>query len=185
MRTTPRTTRRWHPGLAPGVDFFLGLALLVGIAGQSPTHASSVQPSDPCALVTAADLQPFAAPASVADGVAISFASYGFGSCRYAWGTGNAQFKFHVTVNDASRMFSGMSPELIKQTLQGSVTAGTADVVIPNVGEAAVFRADSPAYVHATAYAKGRILQVYLDGGEARDKRDQVIALLTTAASRL
>ena len=61
-------------------------------------------------------------------------------------------------------MFPGMSPDQIKQRLLGSVRAGTADAVISEIGEAAVFRADSPLYATATAFVKGRILEVHLDG---------------------
>jgi hypothetical protein len=101
------------------------------------------------------------------------------------WGAGTGHVNLDVTVNEASRMFSGMPPDLIKQGLQASVRAGTADAVISDVGEAAVFKADSPVYFHAAAYLKGRILQVQLDGFDAREKKDQVIALLKSAASRL
>jgi hypothetical protein len=78
-----------------------------------------------------------------------------------------------------------MGPDEIKQGLQALVTAATADAVISDVGEAAVFKADSPVYVHATAYSKGRILQLRVDGVDAIDKKDQVIALLKSAVSRL
>ena len=61
----------------------------------------------------------------------------------------------------------------------------TADAVIADVGEAAVFKADSAVSVHATAYVKNRMLQVHVDGFEAREKKDQVIALLKSAAARL
>jgi hypothetical protein len=78
-----------------------------------------------------------------------------------------------------------MAPEAMKQALQASVTPDTADAVIPDVGDAAVFKADSPAYVHATALVKGRVLQVHLDGIDAREKKGVVIGLLKAAASRL
>ena len=81
-------------------------------------------------------------------------------------------------------MFSGMPPDMVKPALQALVAAGTADALIPEVGDAAIFKADSPAYVCASGYLKGRILQVRLDGSEAREKKDQVIGLLKTAASR-
>ena len=93
-------------------------------------------------------------------------------------------YTLDVTVGDASRMFSGTPPEVVKPALQTLVAAGTADAVIPDVGDAAIFKADSPVYVCASAYLKGRILQVRLDGADAREKKDQVIALLKTAASR-
>ncbi len=81
-------------------------------------------------------------------------------------------------------MFSGTPPELVKPALQALIAAGTADAVIPDVGDAAIFKADSPAYVWASAYLKGRILQVHLDGMDAREKKDQAISLLKAAASR-
>jgi hypothetical protein len=48
-----------------------------------------------------------------------------------------------------------------------------------------VFRSDSPYYATATAFLKGRILEVHLDGSIAREQKDQAIALLKSAASRL
>jgi hypothetical protein len=78
-----------------------------------------------------------------------------------------------------------MNPDQIKQQLLASVRPGTAESVISDVGEAAVFRSDSPLYATATAFLKGRILGVHLDGLIAREKKDQAIALLKSAASRL
>jgi hypothetical protein len=48
-----------------------------------------------------------------------------------------------------------------------------------------VFKPDSSVYASATAFVKGRMLQVQLDGLGALDKKDQVIGLLKSAASRL
>ena len=102
---------------------------------------------------------------------------------RGARGTG--RFTLDVSVSEAAPMYAEVSPERIKQQLLESVRPGTADAVIPEVGEAAVFKPDSPAYAGATAFIKGRILQVHLDGVYARDKKDQVIELLKLAATRL
>lgn len=166
---------------------FLGSAMAA--AGGSGLLGGDIiamaQASGPCALVTTDDVQSLAGNASVAAGVSTSFDALGFSSCRYTWGVGIGTHNFDVTLNDAPRMFSGMSPDQIKQGLQTSVTAGTADAVITEAGDAAVFKADSAVYVHATAYIKGRILQVHFDGLDARDKKDQLIALLKLAASRL
>ena len=63
--------------------------------------------------------------------------------------------------------------------------AGTDAAVLSEIGEAAVIKPDSTFYVTATAFMKGRILQVRLDGLTASAKRDQVIGLLKAAASRL
>ena len=48
-----------------------------------------------------------------------------------------------------------------------------------------MFRADSPYYTTATAFVKGRILEVQFDGLVALEQKDQAIALLKSAASRL
>jgi len=167
------------------VDVFLGLAMVVGGAGPLGGPVAMAQASGPCALVTTDDVQPLAPNTSIAAGVATSFDTLGFSSCRYTWGAAIKTYNLDVTLNDAPRMFSGMSPDQIKQGLQGTVTAGTADAVVPDAGEAAVFKADSAVYVHATAFVKGRVLQMHLDGLDARDKKDQLISLLKLAASRL
>ena len=170
-----------------GVTVFV-LALAAVAAGASGVgHGRGIvaaQASDPCALLTTDEIQPLAGNDTVADGLPNSQAA-GSVRCRYAWGTGTGRSTLDVTVNDAARMYAGASPERIKQQLLESVRPETTDAVIPEVGEAAVFRPDSPAYAGATAFIKGRILQVHLDGVYARDKKDQVIELLKLAAGRL
>jgi len=187
MLSIPRLLRRPHAGSRLGSTFILGLAMLaagVSVPGND-NGTVAAQASGPCALLTTDEIEPLASKESVAAGVPSSFEAVGYGSCRYTWGTGVGRHNVDVTVSEASRAIVGMGPDQIKQELQASVTAGTADAVIPDVGEAAVFKADSPAYVHATAYLKGRILQVHLDGFDAREKKDGVIALLKSAAARL
>jgi hypothetical protein len=106
-------------------------------------------------------------------------------TCRYTWGAGTERYTFAVSVNSVSRMFVGMTGDAVKQHIVSSIKPGTADATIPDIGEAAVFRADSPVYAGASAYLKGRLLQVHLDGLDAREKKDQLISLLKAAASRL
>ena len=137
-----------------------------------------------CVIIGSLLLGPLAGNATIADGLPNSPAA-GSLRCRYAWGTGTGRSTLDVTVNDAARMYAGASPERITQQLLQSVRPETDDAIIPEVGEAAVFRPDSPAYAGATAFIKGRILQVHLDGVYARDKKDQVIELLKLAAARL
>jgi hypothetical protein len=178
--------RRHTPRSHFGAAFVLGLALVAAApAGPGRVDGTvSAQALDPCALVTVDDVEPVA-NASVAAGVAKSSPDSGYFSCRYMWGIGTGRFTLDVTVNDASRMFSGMTPEQIKQRLLESVKTGTADAVVPEVGEAAVFKPDSPVYASAFALVKGRILEVHLDGAFAREKKDQVVGLLKSAAARL
>jgi len=160
---------------------------MVGAGVSGPAGGAgtvSAQALNPCALLTVSEIQPLAAKASVGDGVSSSLQAFGSVSCRYTWGVGVNRLKLDVIVNEASRMFPGMSPDQIKQRLLESVRVGP-DEVIPDVGEAAVFKSDSPFYSSATASLKGRILEVNVDGFVARERKDQVIALLKSALSRL
>jgi len=163
----------------------LALALVAVVLPGRDDIKVIAQAATPCALVTTDDVKSLAVQTSVDASVARSFPPADYSSCRYAWGSGLNRYKLDVTVSEGSRMFTGIGPDGIKQGLLATVKPETADAVIPAVGDAAVFNADSPAYAYATAYIKGRIVQVHLDGLDARDKKDQVIALLKTAASRL
>ncbi len=131
------------------------------------------------------EIKPLGAKTSEAAGVSNSLPSYGYASCRYAWGDGIDRFKLVVAVTEAPRIFPGLTPDQIKQRLLESVRVGTNDAVIPEIGDAAVFKPDTLVYAMATALVKGRILQVQLDGLGALEKKDQVIGLLKSAASRL
>ena len=161
---------------------------MVGTGMSRPAGSGgivSAQALNPCTLLTKDDVQSLAAKESVTDGVPSSLQALGSVACRYTWGIGADRFKLDVVVNEASRMFPGMSADQIKQRLLESVRVGTADAVISDIGEVAVFRADSALYAGATALSKGRIVEVQADGFVARERKDQVIALLKSAVSRL
>jgi hypothetical protein len=161
-----------------------GLVVFVVVSGSATAQSPiAAQATGPCALLKIDDIQPLAPNTKITDGVATSY-DLGYSACRYTWGAGLDHYTLDVTVGDASRMFSDLRPEMVKPALQAMIAAGTADALIPDLGDAAIFKADSPVYVCASAYLKGRILQVHLDGMDARDKKDQTIALLKTAASR-
>lgn len=165
----------------------LGLAMVAtGVSSPGGVDGTvSAQTLNPCALLTTDEIQPLAGNASVGDGVSRSLQSFSYVNCRYAWGVGTGRFKLDVIVYDASGRFPGVSPDQIKQRLVESVKPGTEEAVISDIGEAAVFKSDSPYYATATAFLKGRILEVHLDGLVAREEKDQAIALLKSAASRL
>jgi hypothetical protein len=165
----------------------LGLALVVGRPSWPGPLAGTVsaQALDPCALLSNDEMKPLAAKTSVAAGVSNSPTSFGYATCRYAWGDGVDRYKLVVAVIEASRMFPGLTPDQIRQRLLESVRAGTHDAIIPKIGDGAVFRPDSFVYAIATAFVKGRILQVQLDGVGALEKKDQIIGLLKQAAARL
>ena len=147
--------------------------------------AQQPNPLNPCALLSDDDVKSAAARTSVEPGVPSSFPSYGYSTCRYAWGNGVNRVTLIVSVTEASRQFPGMTPDQIKQRLVESVRAGTHDAVIPDIGDAAVFTPDSFVYGTATAVVKSHVLQVQLEGFGAGQKKDQVAGLLKSAASRL
>jgi hypothetical protein len=187
MRHISRIRCRPQPASRFVAAFILALAWVV--AGASyPGRVDgtvSAQASNACALLKVDEIEPLAGKASVAEGVSNAIPAAGYDACRYNWGVGTDRFKLDVTVNETSRMFRGMSPDQIKQRLLESVRAGTADAVLSEIGEAAVFKPDSPVYASAFALVKGRILGVHLDGAFAREKKDQVVGLLKSAASRM
>jgi hypothetical protein len=186
MDISPRPHRRRSESHVVAA-FTLGLALVVGEASWPGPDASTVsaQASNPCALLSDDEIRPLAGKTSVASGVPNLFPSFGYATCRYTWGDGVGRFNLVVAATEASRMFPRMTPDQVKQRLLASVRAGTHDAVIPQIGDAAVFKPASFVYAGATAFVKGRILQVHLDGLGALEKKDQVIGLLKSAASRL
>ena len=186
MNFSPRPHRR-RSGYQAAAAVTLGLALVVGGPSWPGPAASTVsaQALNPCALLLDDEIKPLADKTSVAAGVSQSPTFFGDATCRYAWGDGVDRYKLVVAVIEPSRMFPGLTPDQVKQRLLGSVRAGTQDAVIPEIGDAAVFKPDSSVYASATAFVKGRMLQVQLDGLGALDKKDQVIGLLKSAASRL
>jgi hypothetical protein len=183
MHRLPRRHNGWRPGFGVIVALSVVIAGISGPGGGDGTAAA--QTSGPCALLMTADIQPLAPNTTISSGVQTFEGAAGFGTCRYTWGAGVGRYALEVTLNEAASVFPSMGPELIKQGLHAAVTAETADADVSDVGDAAMFKADSPGYVHATAYLKNRILQVHLDGFDAREKKSLVIALLKSAASRI
>ena len=168
------------------IAFVLTVALVAaGAPGPGVDVNVSAQESNACALVTADEIEALAPEEAIAKGVSGALPSFGLVACHYTWGTGIGRFKLDITIHESSRMFPGMTPDQIKQRLVESVKDGTDEAVLSEIGEAAVIKPDSTFYVTATAFMKGRILQVRLDGLTASAKRDQVIGLLKAAASRL
>jgi len=182
-----RLPRRPRSGYRFASALVLGLALVV-TGASSPVRLDgtlSAQALNPCALLTADDVESHVAESDVPAGVSNSFPDIGYATCRYAWGVGTGSFSVVVAVTEASRMFPGMSPDQIKQQLAASVRPGTDDALISGIGEAAVFRPESAFYSTATSFVKGRVLQVHLDGVFAGEKKDQATELLKSAVSRL
>ncbi len=182
-----RRLHRRRSGYRVAAAVMLGVALAVAGASWPVPMARTVsaQALNACALLTDDEIKPLGGKTTVAAGVSNPPTPFGDVTCRYAWGDGVDRYKLVVAVLEASRMFPGSTPDQIKQRLLESVRAGTQDAVIPQIGDAAVFKPDSVVYATATAFVKGRMLQVQLDGLGAVEKKDQVIELLKSAAARL
>ena len=176
MLLTPRSSRRFPVAFA--------IAAILAIAFPHSRAITAAQSAPPCTLLTTEDIQPLASQHTVAAGVAASYAPTGFNMCRYAWGGGLDRYTLEVNVGDSSRMFEGLAPDQARQALQAIVVKDTADTIITDVGDAAIFKAESPVYVQATALIKGRVLQLSLDGLDAREKKGELIALLKKAAAK-
>jgi hypothetical protein len=187
MMHMSRVPGRPQPGRRFAWAWVLALAFVV-IGASSPGPASgtvSAQALNACALLKVDEIEQLTPNTTVNDGVAASLPAFGSVTCQYVWGVGTGRFKLDIVVNDATRIFPGMSPEQMKQRLLESVKTGTDDAVVAEIGEAAVFRPGSPVYATATALVKGHVLQLSLDGVFAGEMKDQVVGLLKSAASRL
>jgi hypothetical protein len=166
----------------------LGFAMaVVPVAGLS----AQGKHTDPCTLLKIAEIRIISPGAQIAPGVSSTIsAEAGAYGCLFKWGSGgnapSGLYQLNVTVNDASKTFPGTSPALIKQGLLRAAKKGEDNTVaIPGVGEAAIFQSTAPIRAAATAYLKGVVLEVNLEGPDGRAKKDQVIALLKAAAGRL
>ena len=187
MTNLLRLYRRLYPRYRVAITFTIVLAFVMsGAIGPGQRHGTLwAQAANPCALLTIDEIKSLADKSSVADGVPRSLPDVRHVGCDYMWGTGTRRVKLAIDVTDPSLMFPGLSPDQVKQRILESVRAGTYDDVIPEVGDAAVFRPDSVVYASATAIVKGRILQLHLDGLYARGEKDHLTGLLKAAASRM
>ncbi len=172
----------------------LARALVVPMFVVSVGSAMAQGPAkDACALLKPAEIQAVDPNAKIGSGVPNSNP---FGSgCTYEWGPRTREWgdsSLSITLLDASKAWQGMSPDLIKQGILLKVKRGGPSASeIPGVGDAAVFTLNEryPANRDATAEAylraKGVHLSVNVHGGDLVAKKDQIIALLKTAAARL
>jgi hypothetical protein len=163
--------------------------LLLGLAVPTVTNAvqdggAAAQAPNPCALLTIEEVQTLA-PKDEHVSQGVPAANQDVGTCRYTWGAGVDRYALIVSVNSAPRVFAGMTADAIKQSLVSSVVPETADSVISDVGNAAVFKSYSRVYAGASAYLKDRILQVQLDGFDAPERKGGLISLLKSAVSRM
>ena len=115
-------------------------------------------------------------------------------TCVYAWGPRTSEWGqtgLNILVVDASKVWpGGSSSGDIKQRVLVEVrTDGPDASEIPGVGDGAVFTTNPKSHdATVKAYlikAKGLLLEVTFHGGNGLAQKDNLIALLRTAASRL
>jgi hypothetical protein len=111
-------------------------------------------------------------------------------ACGYDWGAGGnaacGRFNLGISVTEDCRAFPGLSSDLIKMGLLSGVKAGDANArAIAGIGEAALIKSDSAIQAETSAYVKGMLLIVYLEGPDSRAMKARVIVLLKSTAARL
>ena len=156
------------------------VAAALATCATSPAFATDVKP---CTLLKAGEVQAVVGP-GVGEGVAGFLEPTATHSCEYKWTVKNFNPSLQVLVSDASKMYPGTDAATIKTGIL-AVPRGSTVTVVPGVGEAAQYRAESPTNGTGLAYLKGKILTVVYRAPDAAAKKDQVIGLLKSAASRL
>ena len=161
--------------------------LTVALLGINASAVQAQKPGDGCSLLQGAEVQALAGSAKAGTGKP-STDPLGSRLCHYEWGTGNnvqsGRSYLDVSITPISKAFPGTDASVLRQGLLAK--AGPPNTaVIPAVGNAAVYESNDPIRVETTALVKGNMLIVTFDSSDARAKKDQVIALLKAAASRL
>ena len=135
-----------------------------------------------CALVTKADAQSIAS-AKLGNANESQIAAMNMTSCAYLGPGKNSTPSVMVTVTDASKMYPGMNTATLKTQVFAAKDKNT--TAIPGVGDAARCMQVSSTKIATQALVKGKVLTVDYEGDDALAKKDQVIELLKSAASRL
>ena len=149
-------------------------------------------PKDPCALLTAADIQALAPGAKIGNGKPDLVAAPLGVSCQYSWGPRSPQWgetSVTVTVMDTSKAHPGMSAETLKQGLLARTQVkGENASQVTGVGDVAVFsfaNRSNTAKVDTILGAKGYLVSVRYHHGDATASKDKIAALAKVAAGRL
>jgi hypothetical protein len=165
------------------------LAVVATLAAFPANLAAQAQAKDACSLLRMDEVQSLGSSAKISDGVSTTD-QLGSVVCTYRWTAGtnaaSARNQFQVINGDPNRMFPAVAPAQIKEGLLRPANQGQANAsVVPGIGDACIFKSDSPTTADVTAYVKGRVLTVSVKGPDARSRKDQLVALLKIAASRL
>ena len=151
--------------------------------------AAQAQAKDACSLLRPDEVRALAPSGSVDNPVSTTD-SLGSVVCTYRWSTGkttaSGRHDFQIVNGDPSRMFPAMSEAQIKEALLRPAKQNQGDAsLVSGIGDAALFKSDSPTKSDVTAFIKGRILTLSVDAPDARSRKDQLVALLKLASDRL
>ena len=164
------------------------------VCATTPDAVAQTLPKDPCALLKPGDIQVLDPDARIGSGVADTRGTPMIVGCEYKWGTDTREWGrtfLAVRVIDASTVFPrGLSADQIRQGVLAEVKTGGPDASeLPGIGDGALFTTNVRTHdAAAKAYfmkSKGVILEVSFHGGDALAKKDRIIALLKSAATRL
>jgi hypothetical protein len=170
-----------------GHRVLLGIAAAFGAVAIARSPSLAAQSETSCSLLKPADLGQLSSGAQIPEGKPSSDA-LGTLTCRYEWGSGgnavSGQYNLDVSVGENAKYFPGMDQTMLKRGLIASA-GRPGNALIPDVGEAAYFSSNGPNRARTTAIVQGKTLTVTLEGPDAPAKKDQMIALLRLAVSRL
>ena len=146
-------------------------------------------PKDPCALLKPAEIQTLDPKGQIGSGVPSKPDALGAVACEYEWGSGGNAYSgkhyLHVVVGEASKLYVGVNPAMLKQGIAMQAKSEPNGTVISGVGDAAVFSSSDKIRSKTIALVKGLILQVNYEALDGFAQKDHVIALLKAAAARL
>jgi len=173
------------------IGLLIALAQFVGPAMNNVT--AGTLPKDPCALLTAAEIQTAVAPnGKIGNGVpAKDMLPLGV-NCTYTWGPRTKEWgesALSITVIDASKAWPGRGSDVIEEGLLLKAKTGAPNAaVISGVGDAAVFTYAAGSFNGvAEAYFKAKDvhLSVQFHEGDALQNKEKLIALLKQASAKL
>ena len=156
------------------------ISIAVGMWLVAASGAALAQKA--CALVTKADAQSITS-AKLGNANESQIAAMNMSTCTYLGPGKDSTPAVLVTVVDAAKVYPGMNAGALKTSGFGKTDKNT--TLIPGIGEAANCMQLSATKIATKALVKGKVVSVQYEADDALAKKDDVINLLKTAASRL
>lgn len=154
-------------------------AIVVRVTAQKPLN--------PCDLIKVADLPAVAGKAKIQSFAPGKPDAVGVVSCDYQWGPGNntasGRYTLDIAVADSARLWPGLGPAQLRMMV-GPAKAGTSGD-IAGVGDASLWQVMSDAELKTITLVKSKSLIITLEGRDAPQRKDGLIALTTLAVSKL